>query len=116
MALRVNSRVLTLICIAGRLEAISEGTALEMSEISRNLASLIGGQLKISDGLEELRVMSQISGLMAWKTLQWTRSTASDGDIRSSNESFRGVLMEKYFPGVERADIVCMVVGKCVIA
>lgn len=114
---------LTLICIAGRLEAIPEGSALAMSEISKSLASLAEGQQKMAEGqqrlseeLGEMRVVTQVAGLMVWKGMRWTRSTASDGDVRSTSESFKRVLMEKYFPGAVYADIACMVVGKCVIA
>ena len=93
-----------------------------MSEIRRSLASLVTGQQNTSDKLEQenildrleqVHVMFQISGLMARKHLRWTRSTASDGDARPANESFKSVLMEKYFPGAPPSDIECMVVGKC---
>lgn len=119
--------MLNLICIAGLLEAIPEDTVLEMREIREGMASslkkiadnqekMADNQEKMKDNFEELRVMCQISGLMAWKAMRWTLSTASDGDMRPSNEPFKKTLMAKYFPGVDNADITCMVTGECMIA
>ncbi|CAL8469976.1 g9518 [Coccomyxa elongata] len=96
---------------SGRLEAIPEGSALAMSEISKSLASLAEGQQRLAEELGEMRVVTQVAALMVWKGMRWTRSTASGGDIRPTNETFKRVLMAKYFPGAEHADIVCMVVG-----
>ena len=110
--LLATSSVLTPVCIAGRLEAIPESTMMEMREIREGLASLV----KMSENIEELGVIGQISSISTWKAVRWTRSTASDGDIRPSNDGFKDTLMEKYFPGAERADIFCMVTGECMIA
>ena len=102
-----TSRVLTSPWIAGRLKVIHEDTTLEMTEIRDYLH-------KITESMEEMCAINQISGLASWKLLRWTRSTASDGDLRPSNEAFRLALVDKYFPGKGLQDISCMVTGECI--